>query len=157
MSAEETKVVVRVMKEASKAGNRLLRNSRGQFYTLDGVRALIDAAKKLDLDGILACIKKLRQVRAGLEAEGASDLIGITPITITPEMVGMTVGVFTAAEVKKDGWTKPTDEREKQQLAFINNVNRLGGIGFFIAGHEKYDEKMSENVKKFVDIKSQTI
>lgn len=55
-------------------------------------------------------------------AVGSSDLIGITSIVITPEMVGKTVGIFTAIEVKHE--KKPTDE----QLAFIATIHRLGGL-----------------------------
>lgn len=111
----EAPVVERVMMEASKLGLRLLRNNRGMFYTLD----------------------KKRMVRAGLEADGASDLIGITTITITPEMVGQKIGVFTAVEVKKPEWKKPSGETEEQQENFINQVRKRGGIAFFINNHEK--------------------
>jgi hypothetical protein len=63
-----------------------------------------------------------RLVRFGL-CKGSSDLIGFKPVTITPEMVGRQVAVFTAIEVKTpDG--KPTPE----QLHFLNRVKELGGI-----------------------------
>ena len=40
-----------------------------------------------------------RPLEAGMGV-GSSDLIGVTRITVTPEMVGKTVAVFTAVEVK---------------------------------------------------------
>lgn len=55
--------------------------------------------------------------------KGGSDLIGITPVTITQDMVGKTVGVFTAIEVKtKTGRASP------EQLQFIAAVQAAGGI-----------------------------
>ena len=63
-----------------------------------------------------------RLVRFGL-CKGSSDIIGITPITITPEMIGKRVGVFTAIEVKKPKGM-PTDE----QVNFIERVRGLGGF-----------------------------
>jgi hypothetical protein len=57
--------------------------------------------------------------------KGVSDLIGITPYTITPEDVGRTVGIFTALEVKKPRGGRVSEE----QKAFLRTVNRLGGIG----------------------------
>lgn len=57
-----------------------------------------------------------RMVRYGLGNDSAqlnrvvksSDLIGITPTLITPEMVGYSLGVFTAYEIKAPGWRMPT-------------------------------------------------
>jgi hypothetical protein len=63
----------------------------------------------------------------------SSDLIGITPVLITPDMVGQTIGVFTAYECKKEGWKfKPNNKHEQAQLNFINLVVSMGGIGAFI-------------------------
>jgi hypothetical protein len=62
-----------------------------------------------------------RLVRYGL-CPGSSDLIGLRTITITPDMVGQTVAVFTAIEVKDRG--RPTPE----QLAFIAMVQQAGGL-----------------------------
>ncbi len=56
--------------------------------------------------------------------KGSSDLIGFTSKTITPEMVGQQVAIFTAIEVKTDkGKISPA------QTKFIELVNRSGGIG----------------------------
>lgn len=54
---------------------------------------------------------------------GFSDLFGEVPVVITPEMVGMTIGVFAVVEVKDKG--KATEK----QLAFIKAVNDNGGRG----------------------------
>ena len=61
-----------------------------------------------------------RLVRYGLCA-GSSDLIGFTTVTITPDMVGQQLAVFTAIEVKDRG--RPTPE----QLRFIDAVRAAGG------------------------------
>lgn len=150
MASEETAVVKQIMLKASRLGARLLRNNRGQFYTLDGVRALVGAVVSGDLGSCRAAARLLRMVRAGLEAEGASDLIGPVPVIITPEMVGLTLAVFTAAEVKKPGWTKPTDDRERQQEQFILTVRRMGGIGFFITNPDDLEEKISGGIKTLI-------
>jgi hypothetical protein len=63
-----------------------------------------------------------RLVRFGL-CNGSSDIIGITPVTITADMIGKRMGIFTAIEVKTPKG-KPTDE----QLNFIDRVKDLGGI-----------------------------
>jgi hypothetical protein len=63
-----------------------------------------------------------RLVRFGL-CTGSSDLIGILPITITPEMIGKRIGVFVALEVKTPKG-KPTEE----QINFIQRVRELGGF-----------------------------
>jgi len=125
----EAAVLKRVMLKASKLGFRLLRNSRGQFYTMD----------------------KKRIVRAGLEAEGSSDLIGAVPVVITEEMVGMTLGVFCAAEVKKPEWKKPSGEHERVQENFINQMIKFGCIAFFINDHELLEKKIADCLKKMID------
>ena len=62
--------------------------------------------------------------RFGL-CKGSSDIIGWTPVEITPEMVGQTVAVFTAIEVK----TK-RGRVSKEQAQFIYKLTGDGGIGF---------------------------
>lgn len=62
-----------------------------------------------------------RLVRYGL-CTGSSDLIGFTTRTITHDMVGQQVAVFTAIEVKDRGRATP------QQLHFIDQVQQAGGL-----------------------------
>lgn len=64
----------------------------------------------------------------------SSDLIGVTPVVITPEMVGSTVGVFTAIECKAPGWRYSGDDREIAQKRFLDKVLELGGIARFESG-----------------------
>lgn len=63
-------------------------------------------------------------IKYGICNPGGSDLIGWHKVTITPDMVGCTVPVFFVVE-GKFGRNKAT----KEQLAFIDAVQRAGGIG----------------------------
>jgi len=120
MLEDEVQQYVRI--EAAKFGCILLRNNSGVLEDKTG-----------------------RPVRYGLANESSkqneifksSDLIGITPVVITPDMVGRTIGVFTAIEVKKEGWKfNPNNKRESAQLAFINWVKKLGGIASFVQSND---------------------
>ena len=62
-----------------------------------------------------------RLVKFGL-CMGSSDLIGFKTITITPDMVGSKIAVFSAIEVKDKG--KATDDQKK----FINIIKKAGGL-----------------------------
>lgn len=55
--------------------------------------------------------------------KGSSDLIGWTPVEITQDMVGSTVAVFTAIEVKT-----PKGRPSREQKSFIAAVARDGGF-----------------------------
>jgi hypothetical protein len=61
-------------------------------------------------------------IRYGL-CKGSSDLIGWTSITITPDMVGKKIAIFTAVELK----TKHV-KLSPEQANFIAQVNAAGGI-----------------------------
>lgn len=103
--------------EVSRRGGRLWRNNKGAYVDSYGnhIRyGLCNESKKLGA--------KIR----------SSDLIGIQPVLITPEMVGTTIGRFEAYEAKKPGWRYKGTEHEKAQLNFLQLVNSLGGKGEFI-------------------------
>ena len=82
-----------------------------------------------------------RLIRYGLGNDSAqlnaviksSDLIGVMPITVQPHMVGQTIGVFTALEIKAPGWAlRPGDKRGLAQAAYHDIVRQAGGFAGFV-------------------------
>ncbi len=63
-----------------------------------------------------------RPVQFGL-AVGSADLIGWTTVTITPDMVGQQVAVFTSIEVKS-----ATGRLRPEQRQWLEAVQAAGGI-----------------------------
>jgi hypothetical protein len=100
MSKSEQAIQQEIVLSLSRGDTRLLRNNCGQCRTDDG-----------------------RVIRYGVGNPGGSDLIGIKAITVTPDMVGRQIGVFTAIEVKT-----PTGRASEQQQRFLSMVGALGGI-----------------------------
>jgi hypothetical protein len=89
----------RIKYELSQDGYTLFRNNVGLAKLADG-----------------------RRIRYGL-CPGSSDLIGWKTITVTPEMIGQKIAVFTAIEVKSR-WGKTSAKQQN----FIDVVRRAGGI-----------------------------
>lgn len=83
----------------SKGTTRLFRNNTGTL---------------LDKNG--------RPVQFGL-CKGSADLIGWKRVTITPDMVGTTVAVFTSIEVKS-----ATGRLRPEQQQWLDAVQAAGGI-----------------------------
>ena len=118
----ETEVQNEVLLKASKLGWRLFRNNVGVAINKQGVPVrygLANISKKMN--------KYLK----------SSDLIGITPTVITQDMVGQTIGVFTAIECKKSNWKRGTTQREEAQNNFITLVKSLGGKATFCNNSEE--------------------
>jgi len=63
-----------------------------------------------------------RPVQFGL-ARGSADLIGWRTVTITPEMVGQQIAVFTSIEVKTT-----TGRLTPEQHNWLHAVRKAGGI-----------------------------
>jgi hypothetical protein len=64
----------------------------------------------------------------------SSDLIGIVPRFITPEMAGTTIGQFLAVETKKPGWKFSGNKHETAQLLWLELIAGKGGLSMFSTG-----------------------
>lgn len=104
-------------------GVRLFRNNSGFCWI--GQSKVFDKRTEVTVNKGDVLIQQGRPFHAGL-CTGSSDFIGLKSVIVTPEMVGKSVALFLATEVK----TK-TGKASKEQIAFVNMVNKLGGIGFF--------------------------
>ena len=68
----------------------------------------------------------------GDPVKGASDLNGWTSVTITPDMVGRRIAVFTAIEVKRSEGGRTSAE----QRHYCDRVRRAGGISGIVSSPE---------------------
>ncbi len=107
--------------EASQKGSRLWRNNVGAAYTKNGDFLRYGLAN--DSTKINSQLK-------------SSDLIGIKPIRITQDMVGLTIGQFLSYEIKNPNWKFSGTDRELAQLNWINLITDLGGDARFIIKKE---------------------
>lgn len=119
--AEETNIVRRILLLGI-AGIRLFRNNSGSAWI--GASVVIKKSQSVWVNAGDVIVKQGRFFQAGL-CTGSSDIIGFKSVEVTPEMVGSRVAVFTAIEAK----TK-SGRASKEQIAFIEMVNKNGGIAF---------------------------
>lgn len=74
-------------------------------------------------------------VRYGL-APGSADLIGWTPVVITPDHFGQTLAVFTSVECKGRGTSV-----QRAQRNWRDAVVRDGGIGLILREPEEWVQR----------------
>jgi len=67
----------------------------------------------------------------GFGKAGIPDVVGCYPITITPEMVGKTIGAFFGIETKAPGKLHTVTELQKMRLEEIKEV---GGLAVVVDG-----------------------
>ena len=115
----EKEVEKKLILYASKVGSTVFKNNVGMAFK--------------EING------KKYPIHFGL-CEGSSDLIGWTPIVITPDMVGKKVAVFTAVEVKlnKNGKYKATEKQKN----FIKAVLDNGGLATIADSYEDFDKML---------------
>lgn len=95
----------------------LFRANVGQAWT---------GTKITKLPGGRVLIEGARPFNTGLPP-GFSDLFGLVSVTITPDMVGQTVGLFTALEVKTPHG-RPTESQQNFLAAVNDNGGRAGVV-----------------------------
>lgn len=115
----ETAVQWGVRLEGARAGVRLWRNNVGALLDARGVPVRYGLAN--DTKALNANIK-------------SGDLIGVRPVTITPAMVGYTIGQFVSRECKAPGWSWGGTDRELAQLKWAQMIAGLGGDAAFVTG-----------------------
>ncbi|AUR83587.1 hypothetical protein NVP1072O_28 [Vibrio phage 1.072.O._10N.286.48.A12] len=91
--------------------------------------------------------KKVSEIRK------SSDDIGYTIVTVTPEMVGHQLAVFTTIEYKAAGFkikaVYPEKSREAKQLVWIDMAKKAGGIGGFACDKASLDAIFEEFYARF--------
>ena len=112
----ESDVQEAIQVEAMKQGTQLWRNNSGALKDVTG------RPVRYGLGNTSAKVNKVMK---------SSDLIGVTQIVITPDMVGKTISIFTAIECKGNDRKVQKDERYQAQENFINLVRAKGGIAGF--------------------------
>lgn len=82
-----------------------------------------------------------RIIRYGLGNDSAQlnremkspDLVCITPVFVTPDMLGRTLGVFTGLECKHSNWRMtPGDKHAQAQAKFHDIIRQHGGFAGFV-------------------------
>lgn len=115
----EASIVKQIQLAATKFGARLFRNNTAKTWIGQSVR--YDRAMNVKVGPGDVVIRHARRLHAGL-CVGSSDLIGWTPKNITEDMIGQSLAVFTASEVKTE-----IGKATAEQLRFIDFVNSHGG------------------------------
>jgi len=127
----ETAILKHIQVAISRAGARVFRNNVALAWAGSSVT-------KVGQDFGDVLIKNARPIHAGL-CEGSSDLIGFTPIEVTPDMVGKRLAIFTAIEVKA-----PRGHVEDIQRNFIDTVRAAGGIAMIARSEDEAIKLLNE-------------
>lgn len=123
MNGEETNLVRRITLAVAKYGVRLFRNNVGTGWI--GRSKQFTKTEVIHVNRGDVIIYQGRIFHAGL-IKGSGDSIGLTPVVITPQMVGKTVAVFTSIESKTaKGVVSP---EQKNWVKFVQDNGGIAGI-----------------------------
>jgi hypothetical protein len=134
----EKAIVSRFLIEASRKGARMFRNNTGMGWI-----GKAEFFKKQQFVKVLSgdvVIRHARALHAGL-CKGSADTIGWTPITITEEMLGRKLAIFTAVEMKDDKGIV-----SQEQIDFIKSIQNDGGLACIAWSVEDGVELLQANV-----------
>lgn len=107
--------------------NSVSQRSQLEVARLGGLPQRNNVGGCLDQSGRLIRYGLMNSSKKENERIKSSDLICIVPITITPEMVGMTIGCFVALETKHSEWHMTPNDTHAQAQAEYHRVVRLHG------------------------------
>lgn len=99
---------------------RVFRNNVGMGWV--GQSKRFEKAETIKVFPGDVIVRKARPLHAGL-FNGSADLIGRTTVTVTPDMVGTRLAIFTSVEVKTDEGTEDPD-----QVQWREATKSSGGI-----------------------------
>lgn len=125
----EKTLLDRIILALSPKGARIFRQNVGTGWS--GKAEKIATRRPVMCNPGDVVVRNARLLRAGL-CVGSSDLIGWMPVQVTPAMVGQTVAVFTAIEVKTENVRATPD-----QVRFVNAVAACGGISRVVWSEEE--------------------
>lgn len=116
---KESPVLHRVLLSCSSGATRLFRMNVGLAWVGRVTKIMRAQTVMVGVGDVV--IRDARPFRVGIE--GMSDIVGLTSILVTPEMVGQKIAVYTALECKGDG-----GRASDAQKTFIGMVEDMGGI-----------------------------
>jgi len=132
---KENPIQKRILLRCGHGATRLFRQNVGKTW-IGRSRKIIKAGMYYLNPGDVI-IRQARRFHAGFE--GQSDLGGWHTVTVTPEMVGRKIAVYTALEVKtKTGRVKKTQQR------FIDMVRKAGGLAGVVRSPEEAEDVLNE-------------
>src|SRR3978361_871677 len=108
----EADIQAAIMLDLGRGAPRVFRNHVAKGFTGEFVRT----------EAGFTVLKNARRASFGL-CVGSSDVIGFRTVVITPNLVGKTVAVFIAIEVKA-----AAGRPSPKQSAFIRAVQQAGGL-----------------------------
>lgn len=107
---------------------RLEAPREGVYLFRNNVGALKDEAGRVVRYGLANDSKAVN------EKLKSGDLIGVRPVTITPQHVGTVIGQFVSRECKPADWTYTGTPREVAQHTWAMLINTQGGDAKFATG-----------------------
>lgn len=143
MATPEAKASAECRLYAGRHGCRLFRNNSGVLLDANGTPVYFG----------LGNTPKKTAGKKQTDIKKSSDDIGYTMVTITPEMVGHKIAVFTSIEYKAASFkikaAYPEHSREAKQLVWINMVLQAGGIAGFANNKETLDQIFEQFYARF--------
>ena len=127
----EMEILRRCLLKATKIGARLFRLNSGMGWI----------GKVINHTSSAITIQYPRPLHCGFK--GAADTYGWFPVEITESMVGKTLAVFAAIEIKSK-----TGKTTKEQDNFLKVVTDSGGIAFVARSEMDVDNGIREYIKR---------